>query len=146
MEWRGWLGNRRREPGQGRKRRKEVRKGKDTERLGRNQSVILLVWASLSHLWNGYKTILPNSSIVSKYLLPSCVWLFVSPWTVVHQAPLPMRFPRQEYWSVLPFPSPEDLPDPGIEPRSPALRVDSLLPEPPGLRNRKRVMWKYCTT
>ena len=43
-----------------------------------------------------------------------------------------MEFPRQEYWSVLPFPSPEDLPNPWIEPRSPALQVDSLLSEPSG--------------
>ena len=42
------------------------------------------------------------------------------------QAPLSMGFPRQEYWSGLPFPSPGDLPDPGIEPRSPALQADSF--------------------
>ena len=46
---------------------------------------------------------------------------FVTPWTVGSQAPLSMGFPRQEYWSGLPFPSPGDLPDPGIEPESPAL-------------------------
>ena len=51
----------------------------------------------------------------------SRVRLFVTPWTVAYQAPLSMGFPRQEYWSGLPFPSPGDLPDPGIEPRSPAL-------------------------
>ena len=51
----------------------------------------------------------------------SHVRLFVTPWTVAHQAPLSMGFSRQEYWSGLPFPSPGDLPDPGIEPRSPAL-------------------------
>ena len=50
-------------------------------------------------------------------------------WTGAHQAPLSMRFPRQEYWSGLPFPSLGDLPDPGIEP---ALEADSLLSEPPG--------------
>ena len=48
------------------------------------------------------------------------------PWTVARQAPLSIVFPRQEYWSGLPFPSPWDLPDPGIQPRSPALQVDSL--------------------
>ena len=48
----------------------------------------------------------------------SCVQLFATPWTVAHQAPLYMRFFRQEYWSGLPFPSPGDLPDPGIEPMS----------------------------
>ena len=47
------------------------------------------------------------------------MWLFASPWTVAHQAPPSMEFSRQEYWSGLPFPSPGDLPDPGIEPGSP---------------------------
>ena len=59
----------------------------------------------------------------------SCVWLFANPWTVALQAPLSMEFPRQEYWSSLPFPSPEDLPDPGFEPMylvSPALAGNSL--------------------
>ena len=54
---------------------------------------------------------------------------FVTPWTVACQAPLSMGFPRQAYWSGLPYPSPGDLPDPGIELRSPALQVDSLLTE-----------------
>ena len=51
--------------------------------------------------------------------------LFVTPWTVGHQAPPSMGFPRQEYWSGLPFPSPGDLPDAGIEPRSPALQAEA---------------------
>ena len=51
----------------------------------------------------------------------SSVWFFVTPWTEAHQAPLSMGFPRQEYWSGLPFPSLGDLPDPEIEPASPAL-------------------------
>ena len=50
------------------------------------------------------------------------VQLFATPWTVAHQAPLFMGFSRQEYWSGVPFPSPGDLPDPRIEPRSPALQ------------------------
>ena len=53
-------------------------------------------------------------------------------WTVAHQAPLSMVFSRQEYWRGLPFPSPRGLPDPGLKPRSPALREDSLPTEPPG--------------
>ena len=61
----------------------------------------------------------------------SRVRLFVIPWTVAYQAPS-MRFSRQEYWSGLPFPSPDDRPDPGIEPGSPALRADALTAEPPG--------------
>ena len=60
----------------------------------------------------------------------SCVWL-MTPWTVAHQAPLYMKFPRQEYWSRLPFPSSGDLPNLGIEPRSSALQADSLPSEPP---------------
>ena len=56
----------------------------------------------------------------------SHVCLFVTLWTVAQQAPLTMGFSRQEYWSGLPFTFPGDLPDPGIEPRSPALRADSL--------------------
>ena len=62
----------------------------------------------------------------------SPVWLFGTPWTVAHQAPLSMGFSRQEYWSGLPFPSPGDLPHPGIEPRSPTLQADALTSEPPG--------------
>ena len=62
----------------------------------------------------------------------SRVRLFVTLWTVAHQAPSSMGFSRQEYWSGLPFPSPGDLPDPGIKPRSPALQADALTSEPPG--------------
>ena len=64
----------------------------------------------------------------------SRVRLFVTLWTVSHQAPLSMGFSRQEYWSGLPFPSPGDLPDLGIKPRSPALQADALTSEPPGHR------------
>ena len=62
----------------------------------------------------------------------SRVQLFATPWTVAHQAPLSMGFSRQEYWSGLPFSSPGDHPNPGIEPESPALQADSLSSEPPG--------------
>ena len=55
----------------------------------------------------------------------SCLTL-VTPWTVACQASLSMGFSRQEYWSELSFPSPEDLPDPGNEARFPALQADSL--------------------
>ena len=61
----------------------------------------------------------------------SCVQLFATPWTVAHQAPPSMGFSRQEYWTGLPFPSPGDLPDPGIEPTSPTLQADALTSEPP---------------
>ena len=62
----------------------------------------------------------------------SHVKLFATSWAVAHQVPLSMGFSRQEYWSGLPFLSPGDLPDPGMELRSPALQADSLLTEPPG--------------
>ena len=62
----------------------------------------------------------------------SHVGLFATPCAVAHQASLSMEFSRQEYWSGLPFLSPGDLPDPGIEPRSPVLQVDSILSEPLG--------------
>ena len=52
------------------------------------------------------------------------------PWTVAHQVPLSMEFSRQDYWGGLPFPSPGDLPDPEIEPGSPALQADALPSEP----------------
>ena len=61
----------------------------------------------------------------------SRIRLFATPWTVAHQAPLSMGFSRQEYWSGLPFPSPGDLPNPGIKSRSPALQADTLTSEPP---------------
>ena len=62
----------------------------------------------------------------------SPVQLSATPWTAAHQAPLSMGFSRQECWSGLPFPSPGDLPGPGLEPGSPALWADSLPSEPPG--------------
>ena len=77
-----------------------------------------------------------------KVKLLSCVRPFATLWTVAHQVPPSMGFSRQEYWSELPFPSLEDLPNPGIEPESPALQADALTSEPPGkpshrLRNPK---------
>ena len=69
----------------------------------------------------------------------SHIWLFVTPWTVAHQAPLSMGFPRQEYWSGLPFPPPVDFPDPGIEPESsasPALARGFFTTEPRGKPNK----------
>ena len=65
-----------------------------------------------------------SHSVVSDSLRP--------PWTVAYQAPLSMGFSRQEYWSGLPFPSPGDLPYPGIKPGSPALEADALPSEPQG--------------
>ena len=62
----------------------------------------------------------------------SRVQLFATPWTVAHQAPLTMEFSRQEYWSGLPFPTPGDLPNPGINPESPALAGGFFTAVPPG--------------
>ena len=62
----------------------------------------------------------------------SRVWLCVTPWTVAHQAPWSMGFSRHEYWSGLPFPSPGDLPNPGMKPRYPALEADALPSKLPG--------------
>ena len=63
--------------------------------------------------------------------------MFATPWTVACQAPLPMEFSRQEYWSGLLFPSPGDIPNPGIEPGSLASQADSLSSKPPE-KNRQR--------
>ena len=62
----------------------------------------------------------------------SRVQLFGTPWTAAHQASPSMEFSRHEYWSEVPFPSPGDPPDPGIEPRSPTLQAEALPSEPPG--------------
>ena len=62
----------------------------------------------------------------------SHVRFFATPLTVAHQIPLSMEFSRQEYWSGLPFSSPGALPNPGIEPGSPAFQADALPSQPPG--------------
>ena len=76
----------------------------------------------------------------------SSVRLFVTPWTVAHQAPLSMGFSRQEYWSGLPFPSPGCLPNPGIEPRSPTLQAGALASEPSGKPNGYTVSLYFLMT
>ena len=86
----------------------------------------------------------PVHTFISEWKSLSCVWLFVTPWTVACQAPLSMGLSRQEYWSGLPFPSPGDLSNPGIEPGSSALQADSLPPEPPGkLQGQKSLIICY---
>ena len=73
--------------------------------------------------------------------------LFVTPWTVAYQAPLSMGFSSQDHWSGLPFPSPGDLPDPGIEPRSPALQTGALPSEPPNNKTisfEKKIQMIFC--
>ena len=75
-----------------------------------------------------------NAGDTRDTIILSHVQLFVTPWTAAHQAPLSMELFRQEDWSGLPFPSPGDLSNPGIELRSPALQADSLPTE----------LWGYC--
>ena len=79
-----------------------------------------------------YQNRLSPGTIFGEVKLLSRVRLFATLWTVVRQASPSMGFSRPEYWSGLPFPSPGDLPDPGMEPGSPALRADSLPSEPQG--------------
>ena len=74
----------------------------------------------------------PKVKVKGKVKSLSHVRLFATLWTIAHQAPLSTGFSRQEYWSGLPFPSPGDLPNPGIEPRSPSLQADALTSEPLG--------------
>ena len=77
----------------------------------------------------------------------SRVRLFATPWMVTYQAPRSMGFSRQEYWSGLPFPSPGDLPNPGIKPGSPALQTDALPSEPLGeLTNTFQVLTNLKST
>ena len=82
-----------------------------------------------------------GAQVIERALVTMCVCMlslsvmsgsFVTPWIVACQAPLSMGFPRQEYWSVLPFPSPGDLPDPGIKPGSPASARGFSTTVPPG--------------
>ena len=86
---------------------------------GISESCVLCIW------WKIYRSL-------------SHVQLCATLWTVAHQAPPSMGFSRQEYWSWFPFSSPGDLPDPRIEPRSPALQADALTSEPPG---KPKVKW-----
>ena len=73
----------------------------------------------------------------------SRVQLFATQWSVAYEAPQSMGFSRQEYWSGLPFPSPGDLPDPVIEPGSPALQADSLPCELPG-KHQMNIKYISC--
>ena len=78
-----------------------------------------------------------NSGWVKWVKLLRHVQLFATPWTVTYQASLSMGFSRQGYWSGLPFPSPGDLPNQGIQHTSPALQADALPSEPPGMMEAK---------
>ena len=103
---------------------------------------VLVFWARVAILpaWP-YKNTVLSFTIVKSF---SRVRLFRTPWTVACQAPLSMGFSRQEYWSELPFPSPGDLPDAGIEPWSPMLWADSLPSKPPGKPYLASINWLCC--
>ena len=88
------------------------------------------------HLWQNLRW--------GEVKLFSCVQLFVTPWTVACQAPLSLGFSRQEYWSGLPFPSPGDLPNPRIEPRSPASEADALTSESSLSHIKRPLLWLSC--
>ena len=96
---------------------------------------LLLIWGTLlpakgqiyhSSMFRGLG-ICTHMSVKVKVKSLSRVRLLVTLWTVAYQAPLSMEFSRQEYWSGLPFPSPGDFPNLGIEPRSPALQADTTI-------------------
>ena len=105
-----------------------------------------LSWISFNNLF--FIELLLNYAIVElriaelccTVLLLSHVWLFATPWTVARQAPLSMGFSRQEDWSGFPCPPPGDLPNPGMELRSPTLQEDSLPTELPGKLNYSVVL------
>ena len=97
----------------------------------RDQTRISYIASRFFPVWATRKTHVRLGSEMEVKSL-SHVRLFVTPWTVAYQGPPSVGFSRQEYWSGLPFPSPRDLPNPGIEPGSPALWADALPSEPPG--------------
>ena len=85
-----------------------------------------------------------HACVLSRF---SCVWLFVTLWTIAHQAPLSVGYSRQEYWSGLPWPPPGDLLDPGIKLASlasPALQADSLPTDPIHRKVLKSFTWDVC--
>ena len=85
-----------------------------------------------SFVYSCHLFLISSASVDYKLCVLSHVWLFATPWTVAHQAPVSMEFSRQEYWSTLPFPFPGDLPNPEIEPASLALAGRFFTTEPPG--------------
>ena len=99
-------------------------------RINALQNFVGFCWTSTWISLPGCKS--PLSPVKSLCAVLSHSTTFCDPKDVARQAPLSMGFSRQEYWSGLPCSPPEDLPNPGIKPRSPTLQVDSLLSEPPG--------------
>ena len=105
-------------------------------------SMRLDTWAGLCTHGQGYVHMGRAMPVVLKVkvLVLSCIQLFATPWTIACQAPLSLEFSKQEYWSGLPFPSPGDLPDPGIKPGSPVLQRDCLPSNLPG--KPQVVLWR----
>ena len=107
-------------------------------------------WATNTFISGGAQKNMKKVRVYMLLLLShfSHVRLSATPWAIAHQIPLSMEFSRQEYWSGLPFSSPGNLPNPGIEPVSPALQEDSLLFEPPGkpiiINTLKLFLMVYC--
>ena len=100
----------------------------------------LQIYVINNHDIINFKILMPCENMSEWVKSLSHVRLFATPWTVAPQAPPYMGFSRQEYWSGLPFPSPGDLPDPGIEPRSPSLQADAL---PSELKGLEAVKWTW---
>ena len=100
--------------------------------LGMAFTMALWPWLSCHCVWVRACVRVCVCARVCVCLSVSGAWLFATPWSVARQAALSMEFSRQEYWSGLPVSFLGDLPDPGINPRCPALPLDSLPPEPPG--------------
>ena len=113
----------------GSKKGKGLKLGLNTEPAAISFFHILESW--LIYALNGYPNFFPLTRKVKvKMKSLSHVRLFTTQWIIAYQAPQSMGFSRQEYWSGLPFPSPGDSPDPGIEPESLALQADTLPSEP----------------
>ena len=100
------------------------------------------------HIWKEYSGFLVNCVVLVAKSYPTLLW---PPWATAHQVPLSMGFPRREYWSGLPFPSPGDLPKPGIEPKYLALAGRFFITEPPGspsgqftILQKDCYQWKNC--
>ena len=89
----------------------------------------MMLWTRGPHFenyWSGAEVSKILFKVVGHGLVTKSLLTLATSWTVARQAPLSRGFPRQEYWSGLPFPSPGDLPNSGTESRSPTLQVDSL--------------------
>ena len=103
---------------------------KDFDAVNVLHSICQQIWETQQWPWDWKRSVfipIPKKQSERKKVKSlSHVQLFATPWTVAYQAPPSMGFSRQEYWSGLPFPSPGDLPDPGIEPGSPAFEADAL--------------------